>query len=501
MSTKCTIPLSPCGQLHPVQRPELTIAALSESLLPLMRENNLAVDFLPGSHDGLLLADATRNPTKAYKLRGALASADAALREGRNLLVTASAGNHGAGIALAAKIKGMNARVYVPTIAPAAKVRNIEDFGAEVVKVGANFDETLAHALKDSDVCSAKGTFVHPFDDLVVAAGQGTIGFYLLDKVKECLTTRPADVVRVFLPIGGGGLMAGVASVMKTQWPAGYPKLEIVGVVDESAPASLMATLFGRPVRVKPDTIADGTRVAMVGKTFLSVSHLVDQLMLVPHDAIVSAMRSYESLTNSRLEPSGALAFAGEQVARLNGIFRREAIALNFAVVTGCNFDLATYETTLAEAPRLNASSRLRQGFDVVIDERPGELLHFLKTVQGCNIASLTYKQKPRTKAGHLRVEFEVGADKVDAVERALNESFLGSRRLMPGEQMVYEVGQPVAHQFKDELITLKDAPGSFLQCVEMLTNGGTVGSVGFLFYRKPAHAGALAQVVIGCHQ
>lgn len=478
--------------------PDLQIAALSKNLLPLMREHKIGVDFLLGSHDSLLIADVTGNPTKAYKLRGALASADAAVKDGRELLVTASAGNHGAGIAFAAGLKGIAARVYVPTIAPAAKVQKIEDFGAEVVKIGANFDETLAHARADSDVRSGRGTFVHPFDDLTVAAGQGVIGFDLLDKVKECLSNRPADVVRVFLPIGGGGLMAGVASVMKTLWPADYPKLEVVGVVDESAPASLIATLFGRPVRVVPNTIADGTRVAMVGETFLSVSHLVDWLMLVPHDAIVSAMRSYESLTHSRLEPSGALALAGEEVARANRIFGTKATVLNFSLVTGRNFDVATYDATLAEPPRLNAGSHVRQGFDVVIEERRGELLHFLRTVKGFNFASLTYKQQPTTKTGHLRVEFEIATGEVDTVHQVLESNFPGSRRLMPGEQMAYQVGQPVAQEFKEELITLTDAPTSFLHHVEKLTSEGTFGSVGFLFYRKPAHAGALAQVVIG---
>jgi hypothetical protein len=140
----------------------------------------------------------------------------------------------------------------------------------------------------------------------------------------------------------------------------------------------------------------------------------------------------------------------------------------------------------------------VRQGFDVVIEERRGELLHFLRTVKGFNFASLTYKQQPTTKTGHLRVEFEIATGEVDTVHQVLESNFPGSRRLMPGEQMAYQVGRPVAQEFKEELITLTDAPTSFLHHVEQLTSKGTFGSVGFLFYRKPAHAGALAQVVIG---
>jgi len=488
-------------RLSTPRRPEWKLAALSEHLAPLMIANGLKVDLQPGAHDDLLIGDVTGNPTKAYKVRGALASADAAKREGQDLLVTASAGNHGAGIAYAARLLGLRARVYVPTTAPGAKVQIIEGFGAEVIKVGSSFDESLARARQDADVRLSRGKFVHPFDDLIVAAGQGTIGVELLESLSASLATKPVDIVRIFLPIGGGGLMAGVASVMKTRWQTTHPKLEIVGVIDESAPASLLATLFGRPVRVAPNTIADGTRVALVGETFLSVSHLIDKLILVPHDAIVSAMRSYESHTGTRLEPSGALALAGEQVARNEKLFGTRAVTTSVALVTGRNFDVVTYQDTLKAAPRLNLDSHLRQGFDVLIEERPGELLRFLRTVRDYNIASLTYKQRPGTRAGHLRVEFELETSAVNSVERLLGRSFPGSRRLQPGEHMLYEVGRPVAHKFKEDLVTLTDEPGSFLRCVEQLSHEGSVGSVGFLFYRKPAHDGALAQVVIGRHQ
>ena len=482
----------------PARRPEWKLAELSELLMPLIRENGLAVDFLPALSGGLYIADASRNPTNAYKVRGALVSAHTAQQEGKEFLVTASAGNHGAGIAYAAQLRGMKARVYVPENAPHIKVQKIEGFGAEVIKAGGTFDECLAYARRDLDVRSAKGKFVHPFDDAIVAAGQGTIGIELLERAKQLVAATETDVVRVFLPIGGGGLMAGVASAMKTRWPDDLPKLEIVGVIDESAPASLLATLFGRPVRVLPNTIADGTKVALVGETFLSVSNLVDYLMLVPHDSIVSAMRRYEMQTLSRVEGAGALALAGEALTRSYNLFDDAKSPISFAVVTGRNVDATTYHDTVTATPRLNLDSHLRQGFDVRVEERQGELLHFLKTVQGYNIASLTYKQRPGTKTGHLLVEFEVETKAVAPLERALKEHFPGSRRQDPGEQMLYEVGRPVAHKCKEELITLDDKPGAFLRCVEELTREGRFGSVGFLFYRKPPLDGAFAQVVIG---
>jgi threonine dehydratase len=498
MFSKQSRPAPVTEQWLPARRPEWKLAELSDGLMPLMRENGLAVEFLPGLSTGLWIADASRNPTNAYKVRGALASAQAAQLEGKRFLVTASAGNHGAGIAYAAQLRGMKARVYVPENAPQVKIQKIEGFGAEIKKAGSTFDECLAYARRDLDVQSAKGKFVHPFDDMIVAAGQGTIGIELLERAKTLALATETDVVRVFLPIGGGGLMAGVASAMKTRWSDDLPKLEIVGVIDESAPASLLATLFGRPVRVLPNTIADGTKVALVGETFLSVSPLVDRLILVPHDAIVSAMRRYEVQTLSRVEGAGALALAGEELARSHSLFADPKPPISFAVVTGRNVDATTYHDTVTATPRLNLDSHLRQGFDVRVEERQGELLHFLKTVQGYNIASLTYKQRPGTRAGHLLAEFEVETKAVAPLHDALMERFPGSRLQKPGEHMLYDVGRPVAQKYKEELITLDDKPGAFLRCVEELTQQGRFGSVGFLFYRKPPLEGAFAQVVIG---
>ncbi len=485
------------------------LANLSQQLLPLIRDNGLSVAFSEIFDGGLCIADASRNPTSAYKVRGALASANEAKISGHDLLVTASAGNHGAGLAYAAQLLGMRARIYVPETAPLVKISKIEGFGATVIKVGKTFDECLAQARMDGDVSAGKGVFIHPFDDTTVAAGQGTIGLEILAHAKTVVPGSDFDVVRVFLPIGGGGLVAGVASALRKSWPESFPKLEIVGVIDESAPASLVATLFGRPVKVVPDTIADGTKVAMVGKTFLAVSRLVDHIMLVPHDQIVAAMRIHESRTVllsassefSKLEGAGALALAGEEVAANYQLFGGQSRPLSIAVVSGRNVDSSRYHEVVTEKVRLDPRSHMRQGFDVVVQERPGELLHFLRTVKDYNIASLTYKQERRTRTGHVRVEFEVANGSVEDLERKLAHEFPGSRRLSPGEHMVYKVGDPVAQRYREELIALTDKPGSFLDCVQGISLKGALGSVGFLFYRKPAQAGAAAQVVIGHSQ
>lgn len=484
--------------ISPREAAALRLAAMSQGLLPLMKRSDISLAITEPNANGLCIADATRNPTHAYKIRGALASVASAKKSGRDVVVTASAGNHGAGVARAAQMLGLKALVYVPANAPQVKVDKIEGFGAMVVKCGESFDQSLAEALNDSRVSAGRGVFIHPFDDLMVAAGQGTIGLELLSFLEELQSKHPYERVRVFLPVGGGGLLAGVASTLKTLWNPEKPEPEIVGVVDESSPAALLGTLFGRPVCAVPDTIADGTKVALIGETFLSVSHLIDHMMLVPHDSIVAAMRRHERETFTQLEGAGALALAGEAQARKHRVFGDDERTVSIALVSGRNVDPKTFHEAVTAQDRLDRVLNTRQRFDVRVPEREGELLHFLRTVKSFNIASLTYKQRPGSQAGTVRVEFEVRRGALAHLERAIMTDFPGSHRLQEGEEMVYPVGAPVAKDYHDELITLDDQPGSFLRCVEQLTQSGSFGAVGFLFYRKPAHVGRQAQVVLG---
>ena len=501
MFVRHSLSLDHLPQKAPQRGAELRIAALSQELLPLMRRHDLALHFSAPTPTGLCIADATHNQTNAYKIRGALAAVAEARREGRRLVITASAGNHGAGVALAARMESMKALVFVPESAPEVKVEKIRSFGATIVQAGETFDDALALAMDDFRLEAGEAAFIHPFDSTTVAAGQGTIGLEILDHLKYLACHQPYERVRLFLPVGGGGLLAGVASTVKTLWDSRLPQPEIVGVIDESSPAALLGTLFGRPVAAVPDTIADGTKVALIGETFLSVAHLVDHMMLVRHDEIVSAMRRHERATGLKLEGAGALALAGEELARRHGLFSNRLPTLSLAVVTGRNIDPDVFDRELATHRRLDTTRDIRQAFDIRIPERDGELLHFLRTVERFNIASLTYKQRPGTSAGNLRAEFEISRDAVAELHGAVMKDFPGSRRLDEGHEMLYRIGAPVASAYHDELITLDDQPGSFKRCVEALTQAGSFGSVGFVFYRKHAQAGRRAQVVLGRHR
>lgn len=494
---------SPQNSLHEASllraQPTLSeeIAALSTTLRPLMRRYSIQAEFSE-IHDGLVIMDATRNKTSAYKVRGALASAYAAKEQGSDSVWTASAGNHGAGVAMAANLLGLNATVYVPLTAPEIKVRTIEGFGAGVIRIGGGFDECLASAHQLQALHRGHSTFVHPFDDRVVAAGQGTLGFELFDHFASALKERTFNAVRLFVPIGGGGLISGMTSTLRQLWSDHLPPLQIVGVVDESSPASLVGALFGRPVRAFPDTIADGTRVAKVGQTFLSVSPLIDFIMPVPHDAIVTTMRSYFDRTNEVLEASGALALTGEALSRRYSLLPGIRSSLHYAVVSGRNVDDLTFESVTSEPARRCERSYCRTGYQVRLPEKDGELLRFLSTVSDFNIASLTYKQRSRSSEGDLQVEFEVrNADAIQLHDR-LKAEFPQSSWLQSGRRLLLPVGEPVAQQYQDDLVTLEDHPGSFRDYVQHLSDSQALGSVGVLFYRQPSKSGSKAQVVIG---
>lgn len=476
----------------------LKISSLSKAFMSLMKEQNIRLKFPPVDAHGLCAVDATSNPTNAYKVRGALASAELAKQEGLDTLVTASAGNHGAGLAYAAQKLGLKAVIYVPKNAPEVKVNKIRSFGAQVKLVGNSFDECLAEARKDSSVCSSEATFVHPFDDLSVVAGQGTIGYELLDHVERYVARTVVNKVRVVLPIGGGGLVAGVLSVLKTNWPNEYPPLEVIGVVDESSPASLLAMLRGRPVRALTDTIADGTKVEVVGQNFLAVSHLLDGLLLLPHDELVHAMRKYEAEHGSRLEGAGALALAGEEMLRRYDIFKDPARILSLPIISGKNIDDERFEAEVSADLRMDTKVKRRQAFDVVIPEKAGQLLRFLDVVKGYNIASLTYMRRVNSLEGSLRVEFEIEHVQRRDLNDAIVAAFPGSTRLRAGEHMLYQGGSQGTEAGTESLLVLSDRPGSFRTCVQDLMAAGKLGSVDFLFYRKPAKQGALAQVVMG---
>ena len=263
--------------------------------------------------------------TGSFKARGALNKILSLSAEERGRgLVTVSAGNHAAAVAWSARIAGCSAVVVMPVDAPKSKIDAVRGYGAEIV---AHPDRaTLFDKLEELRV--ARGlTFVHPFDDAVVLAGAGTVGLEIAEDL--------ADVELVIVPVGGGGLMSGVASAMKQM----NPRVRVVAVELEAGPGLGPSLSAGKPIPVKrPDTIADGMTPPFVGALPLAIARqAIDEIVTVTEAEIIDAMKLLMTRAKLYVEGSGAAATA----ALLSGKVSARQGERTIAIVSGGNVDLA----------------------------------------------------------------------------------------------------------------------------------------------------------------
>jgi threonine dehydratase len=237
--------------------------------------------------------------TGSFKERGALNKiATLSADEAKRGVVAASAGNHAQGVAYHATRRGIRAVIVMPLTTPLVKVQATRGFGAEVVLHGANYDEACEEATR---LCKAEGmTFIHPFDDPLVMAGQGTIGLELLEQVE--------GLEAVVIPIGGGGLIGGIACALKES----KPSVRVVGVQTMKLPSMREAVAAGHPVTLPAGTtIADGIAVRRAGDvTFPVVEKYVDEIVTVDEDEIASAILTLLEREKTLAEGAGAVALA-----------------------------------------------------------------------------------------------------------------------------------------------------------------------------------------------
>ncbi len=249
----------------------------------------------------VLLKREDLQPTFSFKIRGAYNKlVQLTNTEKARGVVTASAGNHAQGVALAARELGIAARIVMPCKTPELKVLGVRSRGAEAVLHGESFPFALAHALQLAE--SSGCTFVSPFDDPHVIAGQGTVAMEILRQQQGALDA-------IFVPVGGGGLIAGMAAYVKYL----RPEVRIIGVEPEGSACLLAAMRAGeRVVLPSVDGFADGTAVAQVGAHGFEICrHWVDEVITVSNDELCSAIKLIYDDTRSITEPSGALAVAG----------------------------------------------------------------------------------------------------------------------------------------------------------------------------------------------
>ena len=312
-------------------------------------------------HNRLLLKREDMQPVFSFKLRGAynkMAQLPAAqLKRG---VIAASAGNHAQGVALAAQKMGCRAVIVMPTTTPQIKVDAVSKRGAEVVLVGDSYDEAHVHAMELER--QEKLTFVHPYDDPDVIAGQGTIGM-------EILRQHPRPLHAVFCTIGGGGLISGVAAYIKRL----RPDTRVVGVEAADADAMTRSLAAGERVRLSQvGLFADGAAVKMVGEeTFRLCRQYVDEMILVDTDAICAAIKDVFEDTRSILEPAGALAIAGAKEYVQRTRIRDKTLG---AVASGANIN---FDRLRFVAERAEVGEQREAVLAVTIPEKPGSFKKF----------------------------------------------------------------------------------------------------------------------------
>ena len=355
----------------------------------------------------ILLKREDLQPVFSYKLRGAYNRiAHIPENERARGVVTASAGNHAQGVAYAARHLGLHSLIVMPSTTPAIKVEAVRDLGAEVVLTGDSYADAQAHC--DELTRTTGRTFVHPFDDRLVIAGQGTIG-------NEILRHQRGDVTAIFVPVGGGGLIAGIASYVK----ALRPSIQVIGVEPYEADAMYQSLTAGRRVALdRVGIFADGVAVREVGAlTFPIVQSLVDDIVRVTNDEICAAIKDIFDDTRSVMEPAGALAVAGLRswVERTGTTNARLAAVLSGA---NMNFDRLRF---VAERAELGESREAL--FGVTIPERPGAFREFCAAIGRRVVTEFNYRLSGRDQA-HIFVGIATGS-KQDATNLAslLNET------------------------------------------------------------------------------
>jgi threonine dehydratase len=360
------------------------------------------------SGNGVYLKPENMQITGAYKIRGAYYKIQTLSEEQKNRgLITASAGNHAQGVAFAAYKSKLHATIVMPTATPLLKVNNTKDYGASVILQGNSYDESyeFAHALAEEHGY----TFIHPFNDEDVATGQGTIAYEILQNLP--------DVDVILVPIGGGGLAAGVATLAKLL----NPNIRVIGVEPKGASAMHDSLQAGKIVTLpKLDTIADGVAVKTPGDiVFPYIQKYVDDVLLIDDAELVDAFLDMMEKHKMIVENAGLLT-----IAALGHLDEKGKNVVS--VLSGGNMDVLTIPSLVQHG--LIKRDRVFT-FSVLLPDRPGELLKVAKIVaeQQGNIVKLEHNQFVsinRASTVELQVTLEAfGHSHKDAILSALENS------------------------------------------------------------------------------
>jgi threonine dehydratase len=423
-------------------------------------------------------------PTFSFKLRGAyncirqIPEADRA-----SGVVAASAGNHAQGVALSARKLGMTATIFMPRTTPEIKVRAVQALGANIELVGDDYDQACEQAMAFSERSGA--FFIHPFDNRDVIVGQGTLGV----EITQQLGAAPGII---FLPVGGGGLAAGVAAVVK----AVYPEVRVIGVEPADAASMHAALGAGQPVDIGTTGIfADGVAVRKVGQTtFDMCRELVDEVITVSVDQVCAAVKSIFEEVRAVAEPAGALAVAGalQYAASVDD----ESLPPGdwVAVLSGANVNFDRLGHVVERCALGEGKEAL---LAVTIPERPGSFLEFCETLGESSVTEFNYRFADKREA-HVFVGVRLEEPSRNLQARLLQSGYevedlsdnevakLHLRHLVGGRL-------PSGDHERIYRFEFPERPGALLEFLKVLAGRW---SISLFHYRN--HAAANARILAG---
>jgi len=422
-------------------------------------------------------------PVFSFKLRGAYNKIVQLNEEERARgVICASAGNHAQGVALSSHKLGIESTIVMPRTTPEIKVKAVEHLGGQVVLYGDSYSDASIHATR---LCEETGkVFIHPYDDPLVIAGQGTIA-------EEMLRQTPADLDAVFVPIGGGGLIAGMALYLKQH----SPDTKIIGVEPVDSAAMHDSIKLGERVTLDQVGIfADGVAVKKVGEhTFELVKRFVDDILLVDTDEICAAIKDIYEDNRSIVEPAGALGVAGlKKYVRETGARGQVLAAINSGA--NMNFDRMRHV-----AERTEMGEGREALFAVTIPERPGSFLDFCRIIGDRNITEFNYRMSSRSEA-HVFAGISIKDHaETEAIEQTLQAAELPTLNLQDNELAKLHIRHIVGGRcplVENEVLyrfEFPERPGALLK---FLTRAGGRWNISLFHYRN--HAAAFGRVLAG---
>ncbi|AKR44335.1 threonine ammonia-lyase, biosynthetic [Methylophilus sp. TWE2] len=446
---------------------------------PLDEMPNLSARF----KNRILLKREDMQPVFSFKLRGAYNKmanlSPEALARG---VICASAGNHAQGVALSAQKMGCRAVIVMPTTTPAIKVNAVRSRGAEVVLFGDSYSDAYAHAL---EVEKNEGlTFVHPYDDPDVIAGQGTIAL-------EIVQDHPEPIEAIFCCVGGGGLLAGIAAYIK----AVRPEIKVIGVEAQDAEAMTESVKAGQRVMLEQvGLFADGAAVKQVGEhTFALVQQYVDEMIVVDNDEICAAIKDVFEDTRSILEPAGALSLAGLKAYAERHQLQGKTL---IAVASGANMN---FDRLRFIAERAELGEHREAVFAVTIPETPGAFKAFCRLLGNRNITEFNYRFSDVSQA-HIFVGVAVHnpAEAADIASK-LESAGLPTLNLTDNEMAKLHLRHLVgghAPQAQNEVVyrfEFPEKPGALMNFLESM---GHNWNISLFHYRN--HGADFGRVLVG---